>query len=116
MLITEIRHRNLNSDGGFRKQNMAALLYRYFSDMSVVMKNLNALLKPNASAFFVIGDTKTEAGNKIITIKSGQFIKETGEALGWELVDTIPITVTTEDRPHSKNSITENDIIWFRKK
>jgi tRNA G10 N-methylase Trm11 len=114
-LITEIRHRNINSDGGFRKQNMAALLYRYFSDMSVVMQNLDKLLKPNASAFFVIGDTKTEAGDKVITIKSGQVLKETGETLGWNLIDTIPITVTTEDRPHSKNSITENDIIWFQK-
>ncbi|TLD40223.1 MAG: putative modification methylase [Candidatus Jettenia ecosi] len=115
-LVTEIRRRNLNSDGGFRKQNMAALLYRYFLDMSVVIANLNAVMQPDASAFFVIGDTRTEAGDKVIAIKSGQVLAETGEILGWDLVDTIPITVTTEDRPHSKNSITENDIVWFKKK
>jgi hypothetical protein len=115
-LIAEIRNRNQNSGGGFRKQNMAALLYRYFSDITDVMKNLDKAVKPGGSAFFVIGDTKTEAGGKIVSIKSGQVIKEIGVDLGWGLVDIIPITVTTEDRPHSKNSITENDIIWFRKK
>lgn len=115
-LITEIRTRNKNSEGGFRKQNMAALLYRYFSDLTGVMKNLDKAVKPDGSVFFVIGDTKTEAGGKVVSIKSGQVIKEIGVDMGWNLVDTISITVTTEDRPHSKNSITENDIIWFRKK
>lgn len=114
-IVSEVRKGNLNSDVGFRKQNMAALLYRYFSDMSLVAQNLNKCVKPDGSVFFVIGDTKTEAGDKWVSIKSGQVLKELGLSLGWELVDVIPITVTTEDRPHSKNSITENDIIWFKK-
>ncbi len=95
---------------------MAALLYRYFSDMSRVMQNLDVVLKPRASAFFVIGDTKTEAGGQAIIIQSSQVLKEIGAFLGWDVVDIIPITVTTEDRPHSRNSVTENDIIWFRKR
>jgi tRNA G10 N-methylase Trm11 len=114
-LITEVRRRNLNSDGGFRKQNMAALLYRYFDDMSVVMKNLDRMLKPKSNAFFVIGDTRTEAGGKFVRIESGQVLREGGESLGWSVVDIIPITVTSEDRPHTKNRISENDIIWFKK-
>jgi DNA modification methylase len=114
-IISEIKGKNQNSNGGFRKQNMAALLYRYFSDMTKVFGNLDKVLKPGAPAFFVIGDTKTVAGDDTVLIKSGQVLKEIGEALGWTVKNVIPITVTTEDRAHSKNSITDNDIIWFEK-
>lgn len=115
-IITEVRQRNQGSDGGFRKQNMAALLYRYFTDMSLVLANLNPLLAPGAPAFFVIGNTRTEAGGKIVGIESSLALQELGVAVGWDLLDVIPITVTTEDRLHNKNAITENDIIYFRKK
>lgn len=115
-VVEEVRQRNMQSnDAGFRRQNMAALLYLYFRDMSVAMSNLNPLLRDGASAFFVIGDTKTTAGNKEISITSGRVLQEIGTSIGWELADVIPISVTTEDRRHSKNSITENEIIWFKK-
>lgn len=115
-LIKEVRRGNQNTDAGFRRQNMAALLYLYFRDMSVVMSNLNPTLKEGASAFFVIGDNRTVAGGREINITSGKVLQEIGTSLGWELADVIPITVTTESRPHSKNSITENEIVWFRKR
>jgi DNA modification methylase len=114
-VISEVRKRNTNSDSGFRRQNMPALLYRYFTDMTTVMRNLDDLLKPGAFAFFVIGDTKTEAGGKTVLIRSGQVLQETAESLGWDVLDVIPISVTTENRPHNKHSITSNDIIWFKK-
>jgi hypothetical protein len=66
-------------------------------------------------AFFVIGDNRTTAGDKEIRIQSGQALQEIGISLGWKLADTIPITVTTENRLHVKNSITENSILWFKK-
>jgi len=101
---------------GFRRKNQAALLYRYYHDMTAVLTNLSRVVVPNGSLFFVIGDNKTQAGEQEIAIKSGQFIQECGRELGWELVDLIPITVTQENRLHNKNSITDNDIIWFRKR
>jgi DNA modification methylase len=115
MIITEVRQRNLGSDAGFRKQNMGALLYRYFCDMAAVMTNLDAVLRPGGSAFIVIGDNKTEAGEKTVAIRSGLALQEMGQGVGWQLADVIPITVTMEDRLHSKNSITANDILCFHK-
>lgn len=115
-MITEIRQRNVASNGGFRRQNMAALLYRYVDDMSRVMTHLNRVLAPGASAFIVIGDNQTEAGGEKIPITTSQVLQEIACDLGWALADVIPITVTKESRPHSKHSITENDILWFRKR
>ena len=114
-IILEVRRRNANSLVGFRRQNMAALLYAYFRDMSTVMTNLDSVLKKGASAFFVIGNTKTTAGGKVIQINSAQVLREMGRGLGWKVAETLPISVTTENRRHSKNSITENEIIWFKK-
>jgi tRNA G10 N-methylase Trm11 len=114
-LIVEVHERNKGSDAGFRRQNMASLLYMYFRDMSAVMTNMDYLLKKEASAFFVIGNTRTTAANKVVEIRSADVLVEIGKRIGWKLLDVIPITVTTENRIHSKNSITKNEIIWFRK-
>lgn len=115
-IVRQVRLKNRGTDAGFRRQNMSALLYRYFNDMALVFANLDKVLASRASAFFVIGDNKTEAGGEIVEIESGRVLREMGQALRWELVETIPITVTTEDRLHAKNAITQNDIIWFRKR
>ncbi len=114
-IISQIYYLNKDADVGFRRKNKAALLYRYYSDMTSALNNLNQVIAPNGSLFFVIGHNKTQAGGQEIIIKSGQFIQECGLELGWTLVDVIPITVTQENRLHNKNSITDNDIIWFRK-
>jgi DNA modification methylase len=115
-IVEEVRQRNKGADVGFRRDNTAALLYLYFQDMSKVMQNLDPLLRPGSSAFFVIGDNRTTAGGKEIKIESGEVLQEIGESIGWEVADVIPITVTTENRLHTKNSITTNEIIRFRKR
>lgn len=111
-IITKVYLLNLNAEVGFRRKNMASLLYRYFADMALVMRNLDYCMKPNASAFFVIGDNLTTAGGQEVPIRSADVLVEFGEHLGWEIRQRIPITVTKESRPHAKHSITENDIIW----
>jgi DNA modification methylase len=114
-MISLVRTLNRDSDGGFRKQNTASLLYLYFRDMSAAFRNINWMLRKGGQAFFVIGDNKTTAGGKEVHIESGRALQEIGLSLGWELVDRVPITVTTENRLHVKNSITENSILWFKK-
>lgn len=115
-IIRKIYSENSVSNVGFRKMNMAALIYMYFSDMSKVMASLDAILKKGGFACLVIGDTKTTtgAGNEVI-IRTTQMLRETGICLGWSLVDDIPITVTTENLKHIAHAITENNILVFRK-
>jgi DNA modification methylase len=114
-IVTKVHRLNRSSDVGFRRKNMAALLLRYFGDMTKVFRNLDVCLKAGASAFFVIGDNVTTAGNQEVIIKSADVLTETAEQLGWKVRERIPITVTTENRRHAKHSITKNDIIWFQK-
>lgn len=114
-IVSSVHRLNKDADVGFRRKNMAALLYRYFADMVKVFRNLDNALKPGGSAFFVIGDNMTVAGGKEVPIKSADVLSEMAEHLGWRIHQRIPITVTTEKRPHAKNSITDNDIIWCKK-
>jgi DNA modification methylase len=114
-IVSKVHRLNKDADVGFRRKNMAALLLRYFADMTKVFRNVDASLKPGASAFFVIGDNVTTAGNQEVIIKSADVLTETAEDLGWTIRERIPITVTTENRRHAKHSITENEIIWCQK-
>jgi DNA modification methylase len=114
-IVRRVYELNKRADVGFRRKNMASLLYRYFADMTRVMVNLNSSLKAGGAAFVVVGDNTTVAGGEEIVIKSSVFIQETATRLRWTTERVIPITVTKDNRPHSKNSITDNDILWFRK-
>lgn len=109
---------NNAADVGFRKKNVASLLYRYYNDMSTIMWNLDWVVKKGGNLFFVIGDNRTIAGNENqeVLIKSSLALTEIGQQIGWELNKTIPITVTQENRLHNKNGILNNDILWFKKR
>jgi DNA modification methylase len=113
--IKKVYTLNNDEDVGFRRRNMAALLYRYYDDMSKVFVNLNKAVKENGSLFFVIGDNKTSAGGEDVNIQSGKILVEMGKKEGWKLESIIPISVTQENKINNKNGITENEIIWFRR-
>ncbi len=114
-LIRKIYLENENSDVGFRKKNMAALLYMYFNDMSQIMASLNTVVKRGGHICIVIGDTKTTTGAETTAIKTTTVLRETGKSLGWDLIYDIPISVTVEKYLHMNNSITENNILIFQK-
>ena len=114
-VISEIYKGNENADVGFRKKNMAALIYMYFRDMMDVMQTLDKVVKTGGYICVVIGDTKTTTGAGKVIIRTTQVLRETGEHMGWRLVSDIPISVTKEKYVHMNNSITENDILIFRK-
>lgn len=114
-VIKSIYRGNENADVGFRKKNMAALIYMYFRDMSKVMFNLNRIMKPGGYVCMVIGDTKTITGAGKVIIRTTQVLRETAQKIGWSLFEDIPISVTREKYVHMNNSITENNILIFRK-
>jgi DNA modification methylase len=113
-IIRRVSRLNGAKDVGFRRRNMAPLLYRYFDDMHQVVSNLARLVVPGGRVFFVIGDNKTTAGGRLVEIQSGKALAEIGKSVGWELAETIPITVTREALLHSHNSITDNTVLCFR--
>ena len=83
--------------------------------MSQGIESMSKVIKKGGSIFLVIGENITRAGDdeKEIQINTSKIIQEIGVTLGLKVNDVIPITVTQENRRHTKNSITQNDIIWL---
>ena len=103
------------TESGFRKQNMPALLLRFFADMQSVLANTHALLKPGASAMVVIGDNTMEVDDNKIVIPTTDFVAEVARHVGFCEHERIDISVTTENLVHIKNAITKNVVLWLKK-
>lgn len=114
-IITKIYKLNSESNVGFRRRNMASLLFRYYSDMAKVFSNLDRVLVDEGRVLVVIGDNYTIAGNQKVQIETTKILGEIGRNIGWSLSKSFPITVTTENLKHVSNAITKNTVLWFEK-
>jgi len=114
--LRDLHYKNQPSCVGFRRRNLPALLYRYFMDMREALKEIYRVLRPNGQCYLVIGDNHTTLGTgEKVRIQTGRYLGEIAQALGFEMQEAIPITVTVEDRVHVKNAIRENLVLRFRR-
>jgi DNA modification methylase len=114
-IIRLMHEANSKEEVGFRRRDRAALLYKYFEDMTGVLQTVDQLLKPSGQAFFVLGNNMTQINGNQVEISSTSALKDIASQQGWQFVDEIFISVTRENYAHAKNSITENSILGFRK-
>jgi len=114
--LREIHEANRSSDAGFRRQNMAALLWRYFADMRENILTIKKLLKSGAPAYYVVGDSKTSVGGEWTAIETCRNILDIAEMVGLESRSMLDISVTTENFKHIRHAITENAVLEFRKR
>jgi hypothetical protein len=63
----------------------------------------------------VIGDNKTELASKTFRIPTTDLVEEIAVRVGFEPVERIDISVTTENMLHQRNAITENVVLRVRK-
>jgi len=113
--IREIYCLNSTHSVGFRKRNMAALLWRYFVDMKCNLQAVRRLLKDGGTAFYVVGDSRTEAGASWRTIQTCNHLCAIARETGFDAKPLIDITVTRDNYKHTKNAITENKVLMFQK-
>jgi hypothetical protein len=96
---------------------MAALLYQYFMDMRTSMRNVGLMARKGSLAFIVLGDSETTLGDHSrFTIRTCDHVATLCEESGYCIRERIPITVTTEDRAHVKNAITDNQILVLQRR
>jgi site-specific DNA-methyltransferase (cytosine-N4-specific) len=112
--IEEIKSRNEASNAGFRRQNLPALLARYFFDMLDVLIQFRHVLKENAPAYVVVGNNHTVAGGKRIEIETDGYLGKLGQAAGLKLEDVIPMEMLVSRDIFKKNTGTKESILCFR--
>jgi tRNA G10 N-methylase Trm11 len=115
-LLKRIYFLNKNSNVGFRRKNTAALLYKYFLDMHIGIKQVSQVLKKNKFAFFVVGNNRTTAGNEQINIPTDDFIGLIAQQNNFNLVEKISMTVQQSYMIHSKNSINTESILVLQRR
>ncbi|HMN13858.1 MAG TPA: DNA methyltransferase [Bellilinea sp.] len=111
--LRKILKANQSTDVGFRRDNMASLLWRYFIDMRDNMSRVQDVLKVDAKAYYVVGDSKTKAGNEWTAIETCNHICSIATFIGYRARRLIDISVTTENYNHIKNAITQNAVLEF---
>ena len=94
---------------------MPSLLYRYFLNISLTLGNIDKLIKKNGSVFFVVGDNFTMVQDKKIIIPTTSIFHQISSSFGWNMIEKIPISVTTENFRHIGKAIKRNSILHYKK-
>lgn len=113
-LISEIQKLNEDTDAGFRRLNLPSLLYKYFDDMRQVFVGMRKVLKARGSAFVVVGNNHTLAGGKRVEITTVRLLAEVAEAVGFEMVEEIPMEMLVSREIFKKNAIESESILHLR--
>ena len=100
---------------GFRRKNMPALLLRFFRDMDSIIQNCRCVLRPGGEAMIVIGDNRMRVDGDYERIATTNFIQDIALGCGFELLERIDISVTTENLVHIKNAITKNVVLRLKR-
>lgn len=96
--LLNIHHRIASAEVGFRRKNMPALLLRFFQDMNEVLSNCFHALKKGGQAMIVIGDNKIKIDGDYERIPTTDFIEDIAQECGFNFLERIDISVTTENR------------------
>lgn len=115
-LIDCIDSLNKDTDAGFRRQNLPALLSKYFLDMRSVLCGVQASLKRNGKAYFVVGNNHTIAGGERVDISTIDFLRAIGESIGLHCDSILPMEVLVSRDIFRHNAIDTEGIIFFSNK
>lgn len=115
-VIEKIERLNRNSGAGFRRQNLPALLSKYFFDMRSVLINIKEVLKPKAKAFIVVGNNHTIAGGKRVDIQTADLLFDLAADVGFQVEEQIPMEMLVSRDIFRKNAMASEYILTVRKR
>lgn len=113
-LVGRIRDLNHSALVGFRRRNMAALLFKYFRDMGQCFTEIRRVLKPGGLCVVIIGNNHTVAGGELVDIPTDSLLLDLAETCGLRLWRAIDMTDQPAYLPHSQNGIRSETILFLR--
>ncbi len=113
--IRNIFQGNIKADSGFRKRNMAALLYKYFVDMQATFTQVKDALEPGGRYIVVIGNSATSIGEDVYEIRTDDWLTEIAITQGFRHCESLPMTDQAGYMRHSKNMVKSETIIVLQK-
>ena len=114
-IVDLIEKLNKNSDVGFRRKNLSALLGKYFLDMQKVFEGMHLVLKPGSHAYVVIGNNHTIAGNKRVEIDTTTLLSDLAKSVGFTPLESLPMEMLVSRDIFRKNAVASEFILDLQK-
>lgn len=96
---------------GFRRQNMPALVYQYFSEMSQMFAQVRNLLRPSARFVLVLGPNRTNLGKRQFVINTPHWLGILAEQRSFRQVETLQLDTYQRYDVHKANSIRKETLL-----
>lgn len=103
-----------NDDHGFRRRNVPALVYKYFSEMAESFVAVRKLVRRGGYYALVVGGNKTNLQGEEIIIDTPLLLGELAESCGWTVVQAINLDTYHRYDVHQKNSIRTEVLLILR--
>lgn len=114
-LIDKIDTLNNNHDVGFRRRNLSALLFKYFSDMKCVIHSMHDALKNGGTAYIVVGNNHTIAGGERVDIETAQLLATLANQVGFIVEPSLSMDMLASRGIFRKNAMATEEILYLRK-
>lgn len=114
-LIRRIDHLNCGTDAGFRRQNLPALLSKYFFDMRAVLQGIHEVLRSGRFAFVVVGNNHTIAGGERVEISTSTLLAEIAQSVGFAVQQSVPMDMLISRDIFRKNASASEEILVLKK-
>jgi site-specific DNA-methyltransferase (cytosine-N4-specific) len=105
-----------STEDGFRRKNVAALLFRYFRDMNAVFASMLPLVRPGGFLAALVGPNKTTLGGQEIEIGTPSLLAAVAESVGWTCQEIAPLDAYQRFDMHRSNSITSEALVVLQRK
>lgn len=103
-----------DAQDGFRRKNMASLVYRYFLDMKETLETTLAVTKPGGSLAIVVGRNRTRLGGRLLTLDTPRLLGELAECVNWRMEALVPMDTYHRFDIHRANSINTEALLLLK--
>lgn len=114
-LIDKIDALNNSQDVGFRRRNLSALLFKYFSDMKSVIFSMKDSLKAGGVAYIVVGNNHTTAGGQRVEIETARLLATLADQAGFVVESSLSMDMLASRDIFRKNAMATEEILYLRK-
>ena len=106
--------KSVGKNDGFRRQNVPAVLYKYFLEMAESFTEIRNVLKSNSPYALVVGPNKTRLNGRQIIIDTPRLLVDIAISRGFKLIETIELNTYQRFDIHKNNSIQSESLLILR--
>lgn len=106
-----LHHKADHPGHGFRRKNVPALTYTYFSQMAEMFTSVQKLIQPRGQFALLVGANKTTLQNEEIVIDTPNLLGEVAQSRGWQVKESLSFETYQRFDVHKQNSIRHETLL-----